>query len=1019
MINFKKAHYSLKVICLIISIVLFFDCTAYSIDRLRLSLGHTDDTLERIEITALISELENHLNEIIERKHPHVRKVISVMEYFIAHDFDALCKTFSSEMSINENEYKQSLEELFLIYQTLSPEAKEVLKIATIFHDIGSIKNKRDWIHNQIGAKSVKAILRRLNYSERFIEKVSKIILHHGFYSNVGVDYLPKDFSGFTEEEKDILLLIGVFDCSGRATGNILVPWKIQELISIRRTKAEKFIAGKDFYKYRFQNLLSPIVFTDPTQRKRDSEEIMDILDKKGYLTDSFINSWNSHLRIYIFSVFQAIGKTSHEDFVKLVKIITDISTVFRERYPELTESIIDTDLDFMSIQDSKERESHISYIRRAVSLMPDTIDIDLIRKELEENNYTKALGLPIHLELEGNRLIIDLETFSRQCNLCGYKEEPGLLHKKDYKNTNYNLVRCPECGLVYNLPRPTNEELEKYYGIGYYQKVEGRQGEGYRKYLDEADKRIQGFKDNFLASIHKLLGRKKRGKLLDVGSAGGYLLEAAAQERWEEVTGIEPAAEIVKAAQDRLGYTHRVYHKTLEQAVEDGDVANESQDVVTFYNTLEHMRNPKAAVFAANKILKKEGLIAFWMPNIDSVVADRQDKDFYHFEYGHLYSFSVKTLKDLLERNGFEVIFIETPAPALSGEERTQAEKNLRGEYMKIIAKKVDNVSKKRLSGLSFQELYDLFPEGREKVHSGRVSRYAMRITKELGLKNELVEIIGRVSAVHDIGGLYVPIDEHGRMLEEAEMLAKKYNLPVKANKEASLKTLSDLFNKRPELARYRLKDDDKFYMSMANIIVKAEKIDGYILSDKQVEALHALFSHERYSINYLHERGIILTPAEEFLIVNHFYYPRDFKGLKEISKTSNLTTDELKLLLDTLIFCDVFENGNNRDKLVNIRNINNQPLQETFKIYKKFYGDKGLSEKPKMAMIKLLKERDKETEQIICEGRQITSIPSEELEYAISYNEYSEKDDTVTVDKAKDIEETIINKAALESNL
>jgi hypothetical protein len=235
--------------------------------------------------------------------------------------------------------------------------------------------------------------------------------LHHGFYSNIGVDYLPKDFSGLTDEEKDILLLIGVFDCSGRAKGNILVPWKLQKLISLRNNGIEEFTKEGNFYEYRFQNLLIPILFTNREQSAKDLEEIIKILTSEKYLTDSFINMWNNSTRIYTFALFQGIGNASYEDFAKLTKIISDAVVLFKEHNPKLDDLVIDTDLDFMSMS-NEEKEPYLSYIRRLLSSMPDRIDTDLIRKSLEESNYTKLLGLPIHLELEERRLIIDLGMF-------------------------------------------------------------------------------------------------------------------------------------------------------------------------------------------------------------------------------------------------------------------------------------------------------------------------------------------------------------------------------------------------------------------------------------------------------------------------------------------------------------------------------------------------------------------------------------------------------------------------------
>lgn len=121
----------------------------------------------------------------------------------------------------------------------------------------------------------------------------------------MGVDYLPESFSGLTEDEKEILLFLGIFDGSARARGNRLVPWKIKKLKGLKDTEIEGFLKKGDFYKYRFQNLLSPVVFTEPDQPSKDLEEIIKILNNRGYLTDSFIDLWNSHIRVYVFALFQ------------------------------------------------------------------------------------------------------------------------------------------------------------------------------------------------------------------------------------------------------------------------------------------------------------------------------------------------------------------------------------------------------------------------------------------------------------------------------------------------------------------------------------------------------------------------------------------------------------------------------------------------------------------------------------------------------------------------------------------
>lgn len=79
------------------------------------------------------------------------------------------------------------------------------------------------------------------------------------------------------------------------------------------------------------------------------------------------------------------------------------------------------------------------------------------------------------------------------------------------------------------------------------------------------------------------------------------------------------------------------------------------------------------------------------------------------------------------------------------------------------------------------------------------------------------------------------------------------------------------------------------------------------------------------------------------------------------------------------------MFENGNNKARLKNFRNIDSQPLEETFKFYERAYGSKaGFSKAPKEAMIRLLSAKDQEIMRIVCDGREIaetSDFPYREL--------------------------------------
>ncbi|MDP8298494.1 MAG: hypothetical protein P9L88_01115 [Candidatus Tantalella remota] len=309
------------------------------------------------------------------------------------------------------------------------------------------------------------------------------------------------------------------------------------------------------------------------------------------------------------------------------------------------------------------------------------------------------------------------------------------------------------------------------------------------------------------------------------------------------------------------------------------------------------------------------------------------------------------------------------------------------------------------RLSDLSYDDLLALAPDREdnyEKLHITRTHKYALLIAKELGLRKELVEMIGRTAAVHDIGGLVGPIqvgDIEATIRRSTEVI-KEYGLPTKSSPEKSLAALDALIKERPELAKYRLGDDKKFYLSMAYMIAGAYAADGAPITWDDLEKIAIEFSHERLGTDRLRQNGIILTPAEEFIINNHFFYPSDMMGIEEKAVAEGMTAEELKLLLDILIFCDIWENGNHATRLKLRRNIAYQPFVRTFELFGQFYGNTSeIGPEPEQAMMRLVAKKDPAVVALLKEQR-----PDDSTD-AIKAGEYDEVAELLRVSERRNI--------------
>lgn len=154
----------------------------------------------------------------------------------------------------------------------------------------------------------------------------------------------------------------------------------------------------------------------------------------------------------------------------------------------------------------------------------------------------------------------------------------------------------------------------------------------------------------------------RRKGKILDVGCATGFFLEAARARGWEP-SGIEINKFAARRAQDKFG--EAVWCGPFENA----PVEKESFDAVVMCDLLEHLPDPAAALRKTLEVLKPGGVLSITCPNVSSLSARITGDAWYHYKKEHLYYFSPATLRRLLKSAGFEVAAIRSAPKALTVE--------------------------------------------------------------------------------------------------------------------------------------------------------------------------------------------------------------------------------------------------------------------------------------------------------------------------------------------------------------
>lgn len=229
-------------------------------------------------------------------------------------------------------------------------------------------------------------------------------------------------------------------------------------------------------------------------------------------------------------------------------------------------------------------------------------------------------------------------------CFLCG-EPRSRVLHEKP----PFKAVKCVSCGLVYVSPRLSPQAIIDLYGSTYWNSDRAKDY-GYTDYLADAQLYLGTFElrsrviDDYC---------KHPGRVLDVGCAAGFFLKAMKDKGWE-THGIEISPTVSDYARNELGI----------DGVRTGDVSlladfpERRFDVITFWDVVEHLEDPRAALRAAHRLLKKDGILVVETQNVESTFAYLLGASWQHFKFEeHLYHFAPYTIRKLLDQAGFHVL--------------------------------------------------------------------------------------------------------------------------------------------------------------------------------------------------------------------------------------------------------------------------------------------------------------------------------------------------------------------------
>jgi len=213
-------------------------------------------------------------------------------------------------------------------------------------------------------------------------------------------------------------------------------------------------------------------------------------------------------------------------------------------------------------------------------------------------------------------------------------------------KTTHKILYKCISCGHIFAKVDLTESEIHDLYGHKYFY------GEEYVDYIKEEE----SLKKNYRLRHQELAPYidAQNASLLEIGCAYGFYIEES-QKIYQKVKGIDIAKDAVEYGIHNRGLNLE-YVDFLSE-----NFSAEHFDIVTMWDTIEHLQNPKEFTLKIHKHLNPGGIFAFTTGDISAIIPRiRKEKWRMVHPPTHLHYFSPKSVQQLLKDCGFELIKIQ-----------------------------------------------------------------------------------------------------------------------------------------------------------------------------------------------------------------------------------------------------------------------------------------------------------------------------------------------------------------------
>ncbi|HPP86954.1 MAG TPA: class I SAM-dependent methyltransferase [bacterium] len=232
-------------------------------------------------------------------------------------------------------------------------------------------------------------------------------------------------------------------------------------------------------------------------------------------------------------------------------------------------------------------------------------------------------------------------------CPACANGQRDYCFRKK-----GFDFVRCKKCDTLFVSPRPTEDILNNYYCLS----------EHIKFFNDKIYKLSEEARKNniFKPRVKKVIEfcdkfKVNNNTIIDIGAGFGSFGELMRKaKKFEKVIVVEPSKYLAETCRKKKLCT-------IERSIEK--VRDIKANVITCFELIEHLFEPKKFLDSCYNILDKNGLLILTTVNIegfDLLVLKKKSDNV--LAPNHLNYFNIDSLEMLLTKCKFKILQIETP---------------------------------------------------------------------------------------------------------------------------------------------------------------------------------------------------------------------------------------------------------------------------------------------------------------------------------------------------------------------